>query len=78
MQDDKYYRILVVEDNYLTRISIVKKLEEYPQISKIDQAEDSKTAFHMIENNSYDICFLDLNLGNETLIGFEILKEATI
>jgi len=64
-------RILLLEDEYILRISIQEFLEDIGY--KVDCFMDGEVAYHAVFDKSYDILLLDVNVP--TLSGFELLKS---
>jgi len=64
-------RILLLEDDYLYRVSIAEFLESLSY--KVDAFEDGAEALEAIYDNSYSVLLLDIRVP--TINGFEILKE---
>lgn len=66
-------KILVVEDDALARKIMAKNLSEH----ETDFASDKKSALTKIKKSSYDICFIDLLLGeSDDYSGLKILPKA--
>lgn len=71
------YKAIIVEDEKLTRLSLLRKLEMFhPDIEVTDCCFDSETALESIFKNRPDILFLDIQLPGENSIWLlEQLKE---
>jgi two-component system, LytTR family, response regulator len=67
------HKALVVDDERLARKQLVEMLEEIQEIDEIYQAEDVKTAKVIIEKNSPNIIFLDIQMPHES--GFDLLEQ---
>ena len=74
----KKYRAIIVEDERLPRLSLIRKLETYhPDIEIVDCCESYETALTAILRHRPDILFLDIQLqGHTTLELLRELKEA--
>mgnify|MGYP003640256755 CR=1 FL=1 len=63
-------KILYVEDNkanaYLLKIML--------RGHQVDLAYSAGEALRMLENNLYDLIFLDINLGNDEMDGVELMQ----
>jgi two-component system response regulator LytT len=67
-------RILIIEDERPILNYIADLLEQVLDIAKnITKSQSLTDAKHLINEQEYDICFLDLNLHGEN--GFELLHE---
>jgi CheY-like chemotaxis protein len=64
-------RVLVVEDDDLSRLAIQKCIESENLI--ISSCKNGKDAFQLLQKNTYDCVILDLNLPG--MNGFEILER---
>lgn len=64
----KTIKIVVIEDNRLTRLSLKSALNEYEDMSVIGDTEDTITGQMMVEEIEPDIVLIDLGLsdGNGT------------
>lgn len=65
------HKILIVEDDLLSRLNLKVRLES---IGEIYEASTIKEAFASIENEIIDLAFVDLDLDEE-LIGLEIVAK---
>lgn len=63
--------ILIIDDDVDLSFVITDMLECYGY--KVTCAEDSESAFELLENNNYHLILLDINLPDGT--GFELCKE---
>lgn len=65
-------KILYVEDNTINRLVFQKMLQP---IAEVSTAETGQEGIATGKENYYDVIFIDLNLNDITLDGFEVLKE---
>lgn len=74
----KNYRAIIVEDERLPRLSLMRKLEDFhPDIDIVECCEDYSSALKAILRRRPDIIFLDIQLqGSTTLQLLNELKEA--
>ena len=74
----KNYRAIIVEDERLPRLSLMRKLEDFhPDIDIVECCEDYSSALKAILRHRPDIIFLDIQLqGSTTLQLLNELKEA--
>ena len=74
----KNYRAIIVEDERLPRLSLIRKLEDYhPDIDIVECCEDYGSALKAILRHRPNILFLDIQLqGHTTLELLRELKEA--
>jgi two-component system, LytTR family, response regulator len=67
-------KALIVDDEAASRESLLSKLRLFtPEVEVIGQAESVSEALEMIQQNTPDVLFLDVNLSGET--GFELLEK---
>jgi two-component system LytT family response regulator len=66
-------RALVVDDERLARKELVKLLEEHPSIEVIGEAANADEALAIIQEQSPDLLFLDIQMPGKT--GFQLLEE---
>lgn len=71
MINDIYNKILIIDDDEDLSFIISEMLESYGY--KVTCAEDSESAFGLLEKNTYHLILLDINLPDST--GFEICEE---
>ena len=71
MVNDIFNKILIIDDDEDLAFIISEMLESYGY--KVTCAESGKMAFELLENNTYHIILLDINLPDAT--GFEICEE---
>lgn len=71
MINDIYNKILIIDDDEDLSFIISEMLESYGY--KVTCAEDSESAFELLEKNTYHLILLDINLPDST--GFEICEE---
>ncbi|HRG58757.1 MAG TPA: response regulator [Bacteroidia bacterium] len=64
--------VLMVEDDYIN-IFMMQKIFE--SLFDISYAKSSAEALSMLSNNTYDLVLMDINLGDETVTGVDILKK---
>ena len=60
----KTIKIVVIEDNRLTRLSLKSALNEYEDMSVIGDTEDTITGQMMVEEIEPDIVLIDLGLSD--------------
>lgn len=65
-------RVLVVDDSAYNRVSIVKMLENHPEIKVIDTASNGEDAIQKIVREKPDVVTLDLEM--EPMDGFAVLR----
>lgn len=63
-------KILLVEDDLLSRLSLKTRLEN---MGEVLEAPSKKEAFILLEDRSFDLAFVDLDLESE-LAGLEVVK----
>jgi DNA-binding NtrC family response regulator len=66
----KILKILLVEDDLLSRLTLKSRLEYFGTVL---EAETSKSALEIINEQSFDLAFIDLDLESE-LAGLKIIK----
>lgn len=71
MESNIYNKILIIDDDEDLSFIISDMLEGYGY--NVTCAENSEKAFELLENNTYHIILLDINLPDST--GFEICEE---
>lgn len=71
MVNDIFNKILIIDDDEDLAFIISEMLESYGY--KVTCAESGEMAFELLENNTYHIILLDINLPDAT--GFEICEE---
>lgn len=70
----KKYRAIIVEDERLPRLSLIRKLEDYhPDINIVECCEDYSSALKAILHHRPDILFLDIQLQGSTTL--QLLSE---
>ena len=57
-------KILIVEDEYITAITLKKFLEE-SGYEVVDIAMSSEEAMHLLEHNTIDVVLLDINIDDD-------------
>jgi len=66
-------KVLIVEDDLLLQKVIAKNIKN----GQLEFATNKNEAFEKLENNNYDICFVDLMLGeDDNYSGLEVVKKA--
>lgn len=65
-------KVLYIEDNEINRI-VFKKLTE--KHAEVDMASDGYEGLEKIRNNQFDIVYLDLNLNDENMDGFDVIRN---
>lgn len=68
----KTWRAIIVDDEPLARLEMVRLLGSYPQITIVDEAYSVQSAKKLIELLQPDLLFLDINLGTQS--GFDLLE----
>ncbi|MDL2227957.1 LytTR family DNA-binding domain-containing protein [Odoribacter sp. OttesenSCG-928-L07] len=76
----KKYTAIVVEDEYLPRMSLLQKLKDYhPEIQVLADCEDAETAIEMILKLRPEILFLDIQLSGQNSIWLlEQLQDTSV
>jgi signal transduction histidine kinase/CheY-like chemotaxis protein len=68
--------ILIVDDESIYRIALIESLSK---ISKsyitLSQANDSLNALSLLDKMSFDLIITDIDMGSESLDGFELVQE---
>jgi CheY-like chemotaxis protein len=64
-------RILVVEDDTINRFIILKHLSP---LFECESAESGADAIQKLEKGVYDVVLMDINLGNDSLNGEDLLR----
>jgi len=68
----KILNILVVEDDKYFRLAIKREIDEFGLIDETDSLDGAK---ELLNHNKYDLCIIDLNLGENKNNGLEVIKE---
>lgn len=68
--NSKKFNILIVEDDLLSRLSLKARLES---VGKVSDASSKEEAIQFIENNQFDLAFVDLDLEAE-LLGLKVVS----
>ena len=63
-------KIVIADDNHLTRKIIIKLLEKFPFPLDIEETENGRDALRKLLDAHYDLLFLDMNMP--TLSGFNV------
>jgi two-component system LytT family response regulator len=71
MNDEKKYRVFVVDDEPLGREAVKEVLKAYPQIEVVGEAGDGRIAVREIREQKPDLVFLDVQMP--VLTGFDVL-----
>jgi two-component system LytT family response regulator len=66
-------RTIIVDDEQISRNVLREELEQIPGLVVVGEADNGKSALQVIEQNSPDLVFLDLQLPD--LGGFEVIHE---
>ena len=66
-------KVVIVEDSRLARAELKELLKAHDIIHIIGEAENSKSALTLIENERPELLFLDINMPGKN--GFELLEE---
>lgn len=64
--------VLMVEDDYIN-IFMMQKIFE--SLFDITYAKTSAEALTLLDNNTYDLVLMDINLGDDTVNGVDILQK---
>lgn len=70
----KQLNFLIIEDDQLSRLTLSNLLKEYGLVT---EASDSKKAIELIQENQFDMAFIDLDLEDGDLKGLEIISPAS-
>jgi len=65
---------LIIDDERLARINLRKKLNMFPEIEVIGEANSIETGIRAISEHNPDLLFLDIKLSDGT--GFDLLNQA--
>ncbi len=69
------YSILILDDEDLIRLSLVKKVEKAPiDFSRIEQASTAEEALLLVKKNHFDIVISDIRLGKHN--GLDFISQA--
>lgn len=63
--------VLIVEDNKINALVLTKTIQG---LCNSKHVTNDKQAFLAVEENHYDLIFMDINLGSNSLDGEEIMK----
>lgn len=69
----KTIKIVIIEDNKLTRLSLKSALNEYEDMSVIGDTEDTTTGQILIKDVEPDVVLIDLGLSNKN--GIETISK---
>ena len=67
------YRCLIIDDERLARIELMRLLKDCPEIEIVGEASGISDAVTKIKNLQPDLIFLDIQLRNET--GFDLFDK---
>ena len=67
------FNALIVEDEFLARLSLKDKLKDFPEIEIIGEAKNISEAKNILGKSRIDVIFLDIQLKDET--GFDLLNQ---
>ena len=67
------YSAAIIDDERLSRLTLRKDLEKFPEIIVTGEASGIKTAKKLIESTSPDLLFLDIQLNDGN--GFDLLNQ---
>ena len=70
----KQLNFLIIEDDQLSRLTLLNLLKDYGIVT---EASDSKKAIELIQENNFDLAFIDLDLDDGDLKGLEIISPAS-
>jgi len=65
-------RAIIIDDERLARKELTSLLQDYPEVEIIGEAVNADEAYEMINENSPDLLFLDIQMPGKT--GFELLE----
>lgn len=69
----KRYSVLIIDDERLARVSLTKKLRNFPEINIVGEASGIASAIKAIEALNPDLLFLDIQLSDGN--GFDLLDK---
>ena len=76
---DKTINVLVVDDSKVDRVLLIESLNRYEQLKEynfnITQANSVSKAYELLENEVYDLMFLDFMMDDSD--GFTLLSSLT-
>ena len=67
------YRAIIVDDERLPRLTLVRDLEKFPEIVIVGEASGIESAKRLIKESNPDLIFLDIQLDSGS--GFDLLNE---
>ncbi len=67
------FRIIIADDHAIVRAGLKQILNNYPGISKIDDACDGQELLNKIKKEDYDMILLDISMPGRS--GIDILKQ---
>jgi len=67
------FKILIIDDDYVVRSSLEEHLSDLQSVAKITQAENGKRGLAWIEQEDFDIVFLDIDLP--MVSGMDVLRQ---
>lgn len=63
--------VLIVEDNKINALVLTKTIQK---LCNSKHVVNDKEAFSAVKENNYDLIFMDINLGSNSMDGEEIMK----
>jgi two-component system LytT family response regulator len=67
------YSALIIDDERLARVTLIKDLEKFPEIDIIGEASGIQSALPIIKQTQPDLLFLDIQLDDGN--GFDLLNQ---
>ncbi|MBK7712344.1 MAG: response regulator [Bacteroidales bacterium] len=65
-------KAIIVDDERLARVNLIKLLEPHPEIEIVGEAASCESALELINAYKPQLVFLDIQLGGET--GFDLME----
>src|ERR1700761_3224599 len=69
-------RVLVVDDEPLTRAALANLLQERPDVEKFEVVESAQQALTIIANSSYDVLLLDIHMPH--MSGLQLAQRLSV
>ena len=69
-------KALIVDDERLARKELILMLKDHPEIKIVGEADNVKSALELIEKETPDVIFLDIQMPGES--GFELVNNGVI